>query len=97
MGRTVAELEHSLSERELIEWQAYFIIEPFGAEALNYNFAASLAHNSNIHARRKGRPPYEAKDFMIGKRPIRMQAVKGLDEMLRAAINAHNRRVAVNG
>lgn len=30
LGRTVAELETSMSARELAEWQAYSLIEPFG-------------------------------------------------------------------
>lgn len=33
MGRTVAELNESLSLEELDEWQAYSLVEPFGSPA----------------------------------------------------------------
>ncbi len=64
LGRTVAELEHQLSARELREWEAYAKLEPFGPWRDNLH-SATIAHivaNANRDPKRRPRP-YTIQDF----------------------------------
>ena len=59
----MAELLSQISSRELSEWQAYFIVEPFGeyrADLRNAIVACVMA-NAN---RSKDTEPFMVKDFM---------------------------------
>ncbi len=62
LGRTVAELEQSMTCAEFSEWQAYYVLEPFGAWRDNWHSAqiASLIYNTN-----RGRsPPVKMSEYM---------------------------------
>lgn len=63
LGRTVAELDASLSASELMEWMAFYELEPFGPIRDNMHAAqiASLLYNVN---RRKNSTPMTVTDFM---------------------------------
>lgn len=52
LGRSVAELEHSLSSSELTEWAAYYKMEPFGAERDNWHMAQLCSLFANAHRKR---------------------------------------------
>jgi len=49
LGRTVAELEETMSSSEFSEWLEYYELSPFGAWRDNYHSAqiASLIYNAN--------------------------------------------------
>lgn len=63
LGRTVGELELSLSSRELSEWIAYSSFEPFGQGRSDDGFRllASMLYNIN---RGKNARPLSADDFL---------------------------------
>lgn len=62
LGRTVSELEASLSSTEFTEWMAYYTLEPFGQWRDNWHSAqlASLLYNIN----RGKNKALETADFM---------------------------------
>lgn len=64
LGRTVGELEETLSAREFVEWNAYFQIEPFGTHRDNIHagIIASAIYNVN---RGKHSPAINPGDFII--------------------------------
>ena len=62
---TVGELLNRISSRELSEWMAYYMLEPFGAERdnLHAGLVAAMVHNVNRDPKRgKAADP---KDFML--------------------------------
>ena len=62
---TVGELLDRISSRELSEWMAYYMLEPFGAERdnLHAGLVAAMVHNVNRDPKRgKAADP---KDFML--------------------------------
>jgi hypothetical protein len=62
---TVGELLGRISSRELSEWMAYYMLEPFGAERdnLHAGLVAAMVHNVNRDPKRgKAADP---KDFML--------------------------------
>ena len=63
LGKTVQELEQSLSSSEFTEWMAYFSLQPFGhyREDLRTGILASLI--ANIH-KDKSRANFKPRDFM---------------------------------
>lgn len=63
LGRTVGELEVSLSSRELSEWIAYSALEPFGQDRTDDGFRllASMLFNTN---RGKGARALAPGDFL---------------------------------
>lgn len=50
--------------RILSEWQTYASLEPFGEERADWRAAMLASTMANIHARKKGKPPYKIEDFM---------------------------------
>lgn len=60
---TVAELSGRLSSRELVEWQAFYALEPWGTDIdmLGHAITASTTYNVNRGKRNKALSP---KDFM---------------------------------
>ena len=62
---TVGELLDRISSRELSEWMAYYMLEPFGAERdnLHAGLVAAMVHNVNRDPKR-GKPA-DPKDFML--------------------------------
>jgi hypothetical protein len=66
MGRTVAELEMSLSASEWLGWLHFFAIEPYGTPLLDVIQAQSRALLANINRNEKVRPtPFDAREFLI--------------------------------
>jgi hypothetical protein len=66
MGRTVAELEASLSASEWLDWLRYFALEPYGAPALDVIQAQLRSLIANIHRNEKARSqPFEAREFLL--------------------------------
>lgn len=63
LGRTVGELEDELGSKELIEWQAYYSLEPFGQWRENYHSAMIAEAIYNTSGRIK--KPAKIHDFMI--------------------------------
>ena len=63
LGRTVSELDHSLSSSELTEWMAYYRLEPFGAWRDNWHMAQLTALLRNVNLG-KGKPASKVSDFM---------------------------------
>jgi hypothetical protein len=64
LGRTVGELDETLSSTELTYWMAFYSIHPFGSERDNIHAAliASTIANAN---RGKNQPAFTADDFML--------------------------------
>ncbi len=64
LGRTVSELEASMSSSEFSEWIEYYQLEPFGQWRDNWHAAqiAALLFNAN---RGKTQQPLKAQDFMF--------------------------------
>lgn len=64
LGRTVSELEDSLSSSELVEWMALYEMEPWGVWRDNYHHAMQCALLANVH-RGKNQSAVSAADFML--------------------------------
>ena len=60
---TVGELLHTMSSKELVEWQAYYSIEPFGEERADLRAGIIASTIANVN-RPKGKKAYDAEDFM---------------------------------
>ena len=50
LGRTVSELETSMSSSEFREWMAYYSMEPFGQWRDNWHFAQLTALMFNVNS-----------------------------------------------
>lgn len=61
LGRTVSELDQSLSAREFDLWQAFNVFEPIGIKREDTLFANLIAN----YARLKGADDILLKDFMV--------------------------------
>lgn len=64
LGRTVAEIEQSMSASELVEWMEFSAREPFGANRENIHFAMLCALIANVN-RGKNTQPFKPQDFML--------------------------------
>ena len=65
LGRTVAELEASLSAKELSEWIEFAEIEPIGAEPAFWRAGMIAATIANVNRDRAHKPePFTPRDFM---------------------------------
>ena len=64
---TVAEIEMRMGAGELVEWMAYYALEPFGQERDNIHSAmvASVTANANRDPKRR---PFKPDDFMLKPR-----------------------------
>ena len=60
LGKTVAELLETLSYRELVQWKAFYSIEPFGAPVDDWNAAKICQVVAQGYARR----PVKVTNFM---------------------------------
>lgn len=63
MGRTVAELNDSISSDEIAEWAAYYQIDPFGSIRGDMQAGIITSNLMNIHLK-KGATPLKPQDFM---------------------------------
>lgn len=66
LGRTVAELEHTLSHNELIEWRAYYEDTHFGELRADRRNAEMLAMTFNVN-RSPRQTAKTSDDFMVYK------------------------------
>lgn len=62
LGRTVAELEATLSGQELTEWMAFDAVEPFGEQRDDLRAGIVASTMANCH-RSRG-PAFKPQDFM---------------------------------
>ncbi len=60
---TVAELLERISARELMEWTAYYQIEPFGEERADLRMGVLASTFANVN-RGKHQKPFSPDDFM---------------------------------
>lgn len=67
LGRTVAELNASLTYSEFRAWEAYYAVEPWGAARDNMHAGLIAAAIGNTN-RKKGSRPLTFKDFMLTPR-----------------------------
>ena len=67
LGKTVGELERTLTSTELVEWMALYELEPFGAWRDNYHAAMQASLLLNIN-RGRNSAPSKISDFMYRDR-----------------------------
>lgn len=53
LGRTVSELDNTLSSSEFVEWMAYYTIEPWGQWRDNWHSAQIAALLYNVNSSKK--------------------------------------------
>lgn len=61
----MAELGERMSSRELTEWMAYYVIEPFGPEVDDLRHAQAMTLHANVN-REQGRRAFTLADFRMG-------------------------------
>src|SRR5512146_862251 len=65
MGRTVAELEVTMSYRELQDWADYYALEPWGERRADLRNGILCSLTANMNRDKKKKPePFKATDFM---------------------------------
>ena len=64
LGCTVRELSLRLDPLELVEWEAFYNIDPFGSEREDWRFGVIASVLCNIH-KEKNAPPFKPTDFML--------------------------------
>lgn len=75
---TVAELSRRMSGREFLDWQTYYVIEPFGQWRDDYHAGMISSIVANVN-RKAGSKPYSPEDFMLKiKTPETMKAKESL-------------------
>jgi hypothetical protein len=77
LGRTVAELEASISEKELRDWVDFYAVEPWGEQPAWWRTGTIAALLSNIHRDPKKSDPFTPLDF-VPKDPS-AEKTNGLD------------------
>lgn len=88
LGRTVAELEQTLTSAEFSDWCAFYSLEPWGHEIANWRMGVLAATTANFSGRAKKR--LKPSDFMPGG--ARHKRKMSTDEM-RARLKADIARV----
>lgn len=63
LGRTVAELEASMTAEEYGDWCALYLIDPWGPERVDFGLGTVAATVANVH-RGKDSKPFTPADFM---------------------------------
>jgi hypothetical protein len=100
LGRTVGELECSLSPRELADWQAYYLLEPWGAWRDNYHAGLVAARLSNLFRGKKAKPVSPADFFYEYSAPQKSQTNCESFKVLLMALakdKSHGRRSGKTG
>ena len=70
MGRTVTELEATLSASEWLDWLRFFALEPYGAPAMDVVQAQLRSLIANVHRNDKARSdPFEPREFLLFSEP----------------------------
>ena len=93
---TKAEAKARCSIREFRDWQIYSVVEPFGDDRLDWNFALLAAHLLNIQLGRGSRPitPDELRLRFGGER--RRQTRNEMLAAFRTFAARHNQTIGVN-
>lgn len=95
---TVRELLTRISSRELTEWAAYFLLEPFGEERADLRAAiiASVVANTARDPKRRRRA-FKPEEFMprFGRQQQTWEQQLSIVEMLNAAFGGRDLRVKV--
>ena len=90
---TVSELLARVDSRELSEWRAFYMLEPFGADAEYFGHALNAAHI--INSRRKRRDYVKADDLMpkFGKpKEQTVDEMISIVQMYNAALGGEDQR-----
>lgn len=58
-------MQTEIDSAEFAEWQAFYLLEPFGGEVADRRHGAAMALQANAQ-RGKDTEPYEVEDFMYG-------------------------------
>lgn len=79
----MAELEGSISARELIEWEEFYALEPWGSEVEGLRFGSIRAAIMNQNRDPKKHKPLTPQDCALhfGNEPARLPHQKTADEM----------------
>lgn len=77
LGRSVEELLHTVSARELQDWIAYWNVEPWGAYRDNLHMATLAALTFNVN-RGKGERSKKPEDFMYREQVVADDELKTL-------------------
>jgi len=64
LGRTVAEIDQTMTSTELSYWMVFYALHPFGPERDNLHAAIIASTLANVN-RGKNQPAFSAEDFMI--------------------------------
>lgn len=79
MGRTVGELEATMTSSEYRHWMAFYQLYPFGPERDNLHAAIIASTVANVH-RGRNQQPVKPDDFMLKTHDDRPN--KGFDELV---------------
>jgi len=80
LGRTVEELEASISHQELVNWQGFNLIEPIGDNRQDIQFAALLQLLTNIY-RKPQTEPYPLSEFLFNWGQRQLDAARSKEEI----------------
>jgi hypothetical protein len=80
---TVAGLLNQIDAKELMEWRAFYNIEPFGEEREDLRMAMVCCTLANIH-RGKNTPPYRLSDFLLRFDPKPQQTEEEMKAILKS-------------
>ena len=85
LGRTVAELQQTITSAEFADWCAYYTVEPWGYEVSNWRAGLVAATSANFSGRAK--KSLKPSDFMPrGERRTRRMTGEELHARLSADI-----------
>lgn len=62
-----------MSSREFSEWQAYYVLEPFGQERDNLHTGIVAATIANAHRDPEKNKPFKPNDFMLTGRGAKVR------------------------
>lgn len=65
LGKTVRQLQAEMTSDEFTEWQAYYLMEPFGAAAEDIRHGVGMSMLANAHFASKDKS-FSADEFMLG-------------------------------
>jgi len=90
LGKTVGELEETLTPTEFLEWQIFNVSWPIGERRLDLNFAQLCAVIAQVNGNRNARPI----DFMLATdQPLQENPEEISDEDLAATFGTNVRRI----
>lgn len=64
LGKTVHEIETTMSAREFFDWMDFYSVEPFGDQRADIRSGVVAATIANVY-RGKGKKPFGPSDFML--------------------------------